>query len=622
MAKGREGKAKKNFTIPLGAHVLGVIVDVLNLREVSKEEVLRSRTAADYFRGERGVKESSRVEVHRAIVRALAATMFLFTVDDPAVRQQLQTRFADILGWVLARWDEAMAEVRSRPVNVEHGKVVMAIMLRLLVIDLSLRLGTAFLASGDGRPNSGPPSWAQRQGRSELLRRFLARAPQQLSRDALAKTLRVHAHTVDAWLHKEKPVAPSDENLQDIVEYVLEGDPDLSRDALLGELRRGYALCSLAARLAGALGGWETVTDLGEHLMRYAALVYDELVKAGPPPELLIELGSKGSLHPAAREICEALWRSEPSRTWQTDLQAAPKPWVLRLRVVMGDLHAAESPHATDIVLEKLERLRGGALSPEEKAEVRSIIPQLAALAPQIDTSMPLNEAALEKHPWVVEVTPPAPGIAANRLIQLRESLARGDFEQAIAHGRRAVQVQPQDAECHYRLGCALNIAGYFDEALQECWLASKLKPGWEWPLQEIGIIHCNRGDTANRKWFAQTGSTGAPEAPAMYRKAADHLTDKVLTLPTVSPLSRYHCACARMRVQEYERAVEEFEKVIADEPANAKALDFAAHSYFMLGNDKRGRELAKEAQRHGSGSSFERWKAGSYSKYREGKSS
>ena len=59
--------------------------------------------------------------------------------------------------------------------------------------------------------------------------------------------------------------------------------------------------------------------------------------------------------------------------------------------------------------------------------------------------------------------------------------------------------------------------------------------------------------------------------------------------------------------------ALSALEKVIDEEPDHALALDMAAHSAFLIGDQQKGRRLAKLADQHGQFTTYREWQEGKY---------
>ena len=90
----------------------------------------------------------------------------------------------------------------------------------------------------------------------------------------------------------------------------------------------------------------------------------------------------------------------------------------------------------------------------------------------------------------------------------------RGQFDEAIAHYRKALEIKPDDAEAHYNLGNALAGRGQVDEAIAHYQTALELKPDY--------------ADAHNNLANALAGRGQVDEAVAHYRKALEIKPDYV----------------------------------------------------------------------------------------------
>ena len=125
------------------------------------------------------------------------------------------------------------------------------------------------------------------------------------------------------------------------------------------------------------------------------------------------------------------------------------------------------------------------------------------------------------------------------------------------------------------------------DEGIQECWIASKLEPGWELPLVEIGIIYLN----ARRN-----------------EEARDHLEGLVSRLEDLSWHLAVNLGIARRRCGDTAGTLAALDVVIAEDLLHAQALDEAAYCAFLLRNHTKGARYAKRANLLGVSRAFDAW--------------
>jgi len=586
MAKRRRPRQPERVQLPFAQQVLGVVVESLDLRDFDVSGRLASRTSSEFFDGAR-VKNDTRAEILRAAAAAFLRADFveLPAMPDPALGFA-QEALARMVSAVAETWDAAVGGVGHVRVRATLGNVLKAVAMRLATIDGSLRLGAVCLMSARQPPASGAPAWARPGARAGILTSLLdeCAAERRPSRLALAKKCKVEPNAVHDWFSPTRPRRPGRGALEHLAAVFADAIPGTSATQLLRRLRSQYALCDLATRLRDAVGDPGAVEDCGERLLAYSNQVFAHLAKEGVPQPLLGEIFVLGAGHPLAADICAVLREQESNRFWQTDLAAAHIPWSRRLEHVANDLAQMDDPATMERLLARVR--------PEHRDEFREFAAHVGPLAAQVDMSLPPSKADAEKYPYSFEWRPPAPIVAANRLAQAAYNLERGDLDRALAHARRAIEVQPLDADAHSRYGGMLNRVGNFDRAEEELLIAINLKPGWEEPLRELGIILMNRGRPA--------------ESRAFFEKHADDL-------PSLSADWHYWYGIALMKCAEYALAAAAFEKMLAAQPEHAVALDCTAHCYLMVGNRLRGAELAKQAEQRGATYSYVRWKEGGY---------
>jgi tetratricopeptide (TPR) repeat protein len=176
-------------------------------------------------------------------------------------------------------------------------------------------------------------------------------------------------------------------------------------------------------------------------------------------------------------------------------------------------------------------------------------------------------------------------------MIQAMRAKALGDNETAILHLRRAVELQPLNADYHFQLGALLGQTGKVEEGIEECKKSVEIKPDWDLPGIEAGIILGNHG---------------------RYEESKKHLEECAKSFRMTSHLA-HSLGYARMHCNEYKGALDVFEIVLEEKPQHAQALDCAAHCCFMLGQTERGLALAKEALKYGAKDTYQDWQNGKY---------
>jgi Flp pilus assembly protein TadD len=65
----------------------------------------------------------------------------------------------------------------------------------------------------------------------------------------------------------------------------------------------------------------------------------------------------------------------------------------------------------------------------------------------------------------------------------------RNRIDEAIAHLRRAIDINPQNAEAHRSLAVALGLEGRVDAAIEEAREAVRIQPGSPAAQQELALL-------------------------------------------------------------------------------------------------------------------------------------
>jgi tetratricopeptide (TPR) repeat protein len=128
---------------------------------------------------------------------------------------------------------------------------------------------------------------------------------------------------------------------------------------------------------------------------------------------------------------------------------------------------------------------------------------------------------------------------------------ARGEVETAIHHYRRALASSPDPARAHFNLGSILLLRGEIATAHEHFRTASRLKPYWHSPLNEIAWSLATCADPARRD--------GAEAVRLAEKAAALTRFENANTLDTL--------AAAYAAAGEFERATETIEAALALTP-------------------------------------------------------
>ncbi len=591
MGKKSRRRRKAVASGPYSGQILGAVVDALDVGD----GVLADKTAKRMFGG-RSVSERSRKERFEALGQELVGLGVVPDVDWQArgagFREDLKSShvLADVIDLMCEWWDMLMERVQSESVQLGDAGQAVLQFLRLVTVDVSLRmLGWAYLAEVE-LLELDKPLWAQTNGAGEILRNLLREA--DLRRHQLARELEVSPTTVDNWLGGNN--FPSWFYLPTLAEKLSQGQ-GISAEDLEARLRRELALARLADAVASVVG-WEDVAADLEAAFRFARLmqetdalasVFESVAEiaefAGSDlsakPEfvggylalLLVRMGSDA---PFAGRLLWALARRPEVRDWADDIYAVASSIELQLRHIAGSQSrgrtaAGMAQDYFDVVVEP---------TAEDLAANEAI---KTTLLGENNDVFPLRlDMGVVPNPFAV----------IDRSIRIRRGLVRRF---------------PRSAETHYQLGSMLGMMGWraqnrawVDEGIMECRVAAGLEPGWDAPAVEPGVIMCNiqDWDGALRELEAALGS-----------------------LPAITPHLRNVRGYALMNAGRFEEALVDYLAVVEVRPDFATAWGYAAHCAFSLRNPTEGLRYAKRARSLGDRWAYDAWNNGAYGSRRKG---
>lgn len=570
----------QRYRAPLSGQILGAVVRELRLQA----EVLKSTTAARYFKGGQ-IKDDSKQEIFEVLGQALVDHGII--PPSPFLEREgipLNKVISSAIAWYADQWDRLVGYMRSASASVDRPDLAAIAYLRLATIDLSLRTTAALWLGELPAPDEGTPLWAKNKGRSTYLRRLLyGCGPEGPTRDQLAERLEVSNNTIDNWLDTD--TRPTWSHVNRLAEELAPFHADLGKATLKGRLHRHYALSGLCDLLSVHVGR-DAVVDLATALVRFVSRTLDGLrqfSKLNPEDaakrQLLIFLF--GTRCVGTEHLLRALWRQERDPVWSTDLLAASKPWHLRLTHVMQ--HLGELDQVVKLVHEEFG-------IPEEDAE--SLLDKVLRDVQADPSCLAVTDPSELDGMTMVRIKGDAKFSARNREAQYAQAKSEGDLDTAILHVRRAVELQPENAEYHFHLGATLGMAGQVDESVQECRIAAGLDPTWELPKVEVGIILLNAGRE---------------------EEALSHLEGVARSQSDLSAHLAFNLGMARLRCGELEGALSALSCAVEVKPDHASALDAAAHCAFLLGDGKKGRRLAKRANLLGHSETYRDWQEGRY---------
>ncbi len=567
----RNGKTLSIFIPPQSGQIIGTIIKSLNFGV----EVFSSKTAKRYFNGER-IQDETVLEILQKFASILIDNR-IFTIPGDEKEKHIHKELLSlVIQRCVVRWDHIAGYMRSASYPVNKRNLAALPYLRLAVIDLSLRITGILRLNGIQNIKDEVPCWSQKDGNSRFLNELLADlGNKRPTREYIADEMRVSDNTVDSWL--DTGIRPSDEHLRGLAKVL--GSLGISdyADQLLGKLRRHYLLSALCDNLASCIGR-PSVIDLAASSVRFTNGLltllkgYSESVTIGDI--LILALGTEFE---HSDELIEHLWRNETDPVWRASLLAAPGDWIPSLQ------KTAQYLGSLDEAIKLFQKQFG--IPDETMKKMSEGIEKLV----QSDTTRHIP--GLEGETWI-RVKGDSAFSARNRMTAAIQASSEGNIDSAINHLRRAIELQPQNAEYHFHLGANLGKRGFIEEGIQECQIAAKLEPEWDLPLVEIGIILINSGQN---------------------QAALEHLEAAVKTLPKMTAHLAANLGYARMRCNDFKGALAMFESVVNEKPDHGLVLDCAAHCYFLVGDGTKGRAFAKRAFQLGFVDTYHDWCAGKY---------
>lgn len=591
---------------PTAGVLLGVLVDVCRLRQSSTAETLSTKTAARWFKGER-IKPENQREMVEAIAGALVDRGYLpETIGRDAVLTALK-----LLG---RRWDQIGNAMRSFSVPVRRTGAMVFSYLRLVAIDFAYRW--AALALLEGRtvpaPGDGRPAWSTSRSVGAQLSEWIQAAEPRPTRDRIAEKLGYSQNTIDDWLAGNKQ--PADDSLHNLATYFasLLGHNPAELEASLARRAAASALCAkLDRHLQSGHRGLDYAEMLWSGLAHLARGAYEllaqyfaaELVVApGVEKWMLPDLLVRGVEGEFASRLTQELWDEEPSRLWRAELMASLRPWEDRLQQVARLLGAKRQA-----LLAEIER-QGGENIPKKLAELVGIDEDemFEGLLLMSLTDMSSWNTYDERHRGGshFQVLPQTNKQKCNnRLTQADQASALGDEETALMHLSRAVELDPENPEARFFLGASLGQLAeklflssphqwpdadqIAQEAFEHLEVCASLRPRWDRPVVEIGIILHNIGYPARaREYFVSI------------EDQIDIVDGHYFQSMGVSAYVTGHV----------DLALRCFERVLEFRPRHAEALDYAARCHLLLGDRRAARRRAKEASDLGAKQAMSRF--------------
>ena len=552
---------------PLGGgysgQIIGAVVKALDIDHIA----LKSRTAARFFAGH-PVNEYNRNELLEGLGDALIQRGIVPVLPGA---DECDVTMAAVIGEVIdiaaMRWDELLSDIQSRSAAIADRGMAVERFLRLIVVELAVRIFALLRLAGLEPPEPGAPLWAQENGGGRLLRRLAENAG--LTRARLAERLGVSDTSVDNWLDGNH--RPTAENIAALAHELANPAQGKNAPQLAQEIQRQFTFAHLADLLAPLIGR-DKVIELSATLVRFVREITADVrsMKLRPIEEAAgaeLRAFCFGTDYLPTHTLLRNLAQLEPDALWKRDLLAATAGWTVPFQEIAG--------------LTTSSRTAAG------------LAQDLTDLS--IDGATPVDPAQEALMQLAVETT---------RQDYQRMGMAELDLifqklDTGIAMRRRIARDYPASPQAHFELGSFLGMAGkwlrrrdFIDEGVVECKISAQLMPGWDNPLVEQGII---------------LGNFGA------YDEALQELIRAKETLPEETPHLQFNMGYVLMELSRPVDGLQELEKVIQARPDYALAHLYAARCAFTAGDKRKGQQYAKSARRLGEPEEYIAWRNGAY---------
>ena len=519
---------QKDKFAPLGGaysgRIIGAVVKSFNL----EQSVLTDATAKRFYAG-KYVREHSQTEILEELARALIERCI--SPVPPQLNEHdvsMVTAVSGAIALAAVRWDDLMADIQSHSGQIVGRQLAVENFLRLVIVDLSVRIFAFLRLCGIEPSRPETPSWAEENGGGKLLRQLTGRAG--LTRDQLAARLGVSSTSVDNWLDgKHRPDPQNIEGLA--VELAVTG----SETRLIEQqIRRQYTLAHVADLLVPWIGR-ERVLDMSTALVRFIWMIAED-VDSMDRPSIQEAVGAElialcfGSAHPSTEVLLQNLAQVEEDLNWKKDILAAAGDWKIPFELLA--LQAAQPRTAAGLAQDLMDIKPKGESPKSPNTGVESIDSDREDIR-----RLMMRDAE-----------------------QLYDRIVQGDFpsptklmETGIATRRALVRDSPLSPEAHYQLGSFLGLAGknlmkrdLIDEGITECKIASALQPNWDAPTVEPGIILANIGE---------------------FEEALHELKDAESSLQASTPHLRHAKGYVLMELSRFSEALVLFESVMDERP-------------------------------------------------------
>jgi tetratricopeptide (TPR) repeat protein len=474
---------------PTSGQLVGMAATFLRLKGLLREEDVGSpsyRTAQRYFDGNPSVTPG--------IVDDIIDRLLLEFLPLEAVPPEIRPQDGPPLDWLqstvkeaLHRWDALVGGMNGETYPLTERRYAAVPFLRLFTLDLAVRWAAHQAARSDPNQEAdAEPFWLRPDALRVVTDHFRRGATATLSMERLEGETGVSLNTLESWRRGDS-FPERAERVASLVKVLAKHSGESRR--LVDFRVRVAAGAAAVIRELHALCGEERIEDLIATFSKVVRLAY-RIFRFGPIPgeawatemRAFVLRGAHARLGPV---VCEKL--AEYSALHQevaADLLALPGDWAPRLNYWA-------------------KRVSELGRFPAEEVRRSGIDPGVAKMVFEGLPTILLTMRNFDQRPEDVRLlTVPADDAmkAHARSAQAAMAASLGNLHEAIEHARRAVDLQPDNADYRYAIGAYLGQLApgapsvILEEALVHFRRAHALRPIWNRPSTEIGIILSNAG--------------------------------------------------------------------------------------------------------------------------------
>lgn len=608
-----EGPVTPRHLPPTGGQVMGALVSALRLREhdPSKSPTHAGELSSDlshtanYFRGASAaggdrIEDEYRRRVSAAIADALLAGGLIPHWPHAPEFSEVPHKdvVADALTHISGFTDAVRGMFVAQPVWLAQSDPIITWrpVIRLAAVELGVRAGAIFSMAGLERPLPATQFWATREGAGWLLRRWTSeRGFAHMSHGTLLRLMAkaggpddgLETSTVSRW--RSGHTRPSVRYARTLSKALAER-AGKSPDDLFRRLEWFDGLHEIAKGIATEMGAqgdadmaWKVVEDAAALAVRVVRNTMEFLEQApvtSAQREVLaaVSLGRGTDQHaPYLMQLAKFLVDAE-----HNDVDAA------YIRCAFGDLEQLFNrlgAIAQDLDWHQAKLGEMFKLSPDK---ARSLLRR--AVAHHQDELLCGRGPILRRSGSLPGETGPINIEGANCAMLAGSARALGNFAAALPLAQRAAELNPSDPVAHGHLGALLGEMHRVDDALVALRKSIELRPDWDRPRGEIGVILFNHG---------------------RYADAAAEMRHHLAELGRPEPWLLSILGAALNKQGHWAEACVVLDQSITLRPKDAITLCEAAFANFGAGNRENGRALAKLAADLGRREALDAWDAG-----------